>query len=214
MPKKLEIKSGDKFNRFTVIREVERRCQKRYFLCKCDCGTEKVVSLNNLRTGHSKSCGCFIADFNRSVRTKHGYCGSRLYEIWCGMKKRCLNPNNHAYKYYGGRGIKVSEDWIYFESFCDWALSNGYRDDLTLERLDFNGNYEPSNCSWIPLKEQNNNKKTSKIITYKGKTRSLKDWANHLGIYYQTLHGRLAAGWSVEKAFNTPVGTTLKKVVE
>jgi hypothetical protein len=117
------------------------------------------------------------------------------------MKKRCLNPNNHAYKYYGGLGIKVCSDWLSFELFRDWALRSGYEDDLTIERREYNGNYEPSNCAWVPISEQNNNKSNSRMITYMDKTQTLRDWSRELGIKYTTLHGRLRRGWPVNKAF-------------
>lgn len=205
MPKKLDIKPGDKFGKLTVISEAARQKDKRRFLCRCDCGGEAVSTVSNLRSGHTKSCGCHCNEVRRALKTKHEGSGTRLYEIWQGIKKRCLNPNKHAYKYYGALGIKVCSEWLSFEPFRDWALGSGYNDNLTIERRDCNGNYEPNNCIWIPLSEQNNNKSNSRFITYMGKTQTLRDWSRELGINYSTLHGRLCRGWPVSKAFGDAV---------
>lgn len=135
---------------------------------------------------------------------KHGGYGTRLYEIWRSLKKRCLNPKTEQYSNYGGRGITVCDEWRdSFQAFYDWAMANGYRDDLTLDRIDGNGNYEPSNCRWATWKEQQNNRRNNHFITYNGETKTLKQWSEQVGIDWDILYSRLKKGWSVEKALTT-----------
>jgi len=207
MGKRVNIQPGERFGRLTIIHEVEKRNKKRYFLCECDCGNTREVRLVALRSGEIKSCGCLRNEQNRVANLKHGGWGSRLYRIWHSMKQRCLNPNDSSYIHYGARGIEVWKDWLDFESFYQWAVNNGYEDHLTLERKNVNGNYEPSNCEWIPQSEQLNNTRRSRLITYNDKTQNLKQWADELGFTYKQLQKRLDSGWTVERAFNTPIGS-------
>ena len=111
MPARIKVNKGDRYGRWTIIKEVEKRGQKRCFLCKCDCETIKVVRLGLMRIGHSKSCGCYCREINKKKKTKHGKSGSRIYQTWSDMKRRCLNKNKFAYEYYGGRGISVCDEW-------------------------------------------------------------------------------------------------------
>ena len=200
---------GDRYGSLTVIREVESIDHKGYknrmVLCHCDCGDEKVVRFEYLRSGHTKSCGCLVKDILMVTRTTHGAYKTRLYRVWNGMKNRCRNKNIKSYKTYGARGIRVCDEWQNFEAFRDWALSNSYQDDLTIERKDNNGNYEPGNCTWIPFEQQARNKTNNRYVTYNGETKVLVEWAEQLGIDYDILQGRLAGGWSVERAFTQRV---------
>ena len=138
---------------------------------------------------------------------KHGGKGTRLYNIWCGMKNRCYNNKDAHYPRWGGRGITVCSEWLLdFDNFRKWAISNGYSDNLSIDRIDNDGNYCPDNCRWIPMSEQNNNQRSNRLITYKGQTMNLKKWSDKLGINYGTLLSRLdESKWSIEKAFETPV---------
>lgn len=136
---------------------------------------------------------------------------SRLNKIYNGMKDRCLNPCSPSYKNYGGRGISICQEWNNFHNFAEWAKNNGYQDDLTLDRIDVNGNYEPSNCRWITLKEQQNNRTNNHLITYDGETKTLQQWGEKLGIKWTTLYKRLQSGWSVERALKTPPRKYTKK---
>lgn len=122
---------------------------------------------------------------------KHGMCYSKLYRVWADMKRRCNNPLNMSYQWYGAKGIKVCEEWNLFIPFMRWAKSNGYRDDLTIERRDNDRGYFPENCRWIPISEQSRNTKRSIFLTYNGKTMCLKDWATEIGISRQSLTKRL-----------------------
>lgn len=136
----------------------------------------------------------------------------RLYDIYTTMKQRCYNKNHKKYKHYGGRGIKVCSEWLEsYSNFYEWAINNGYSDNLTLDRIDTNGNYEPNNCRWATQKEQQNNKRTNTNITYNGETHNLKQWAEIKGINYKALWKRLHDGWSVERALTTPQKARNKK---
>lgn len=157
--RKVQVNKGDKYNDLTAIKEVERMNSKRMVLCKCVCGKEVVVRLEYLRVNHTKSCGCRRKREAMKTKKTHGLTKSRLYRIWAGMKARCYNPNRKSYKYYGLLGVKVCDEWQRFESFYEWAINNGYEDNLTIERIDPFGNYEPSNCCWIPFSEQAKNKR-------------------------------------------------------
>lgn len=138
---------------------------------------------------------------------KHGGKGTKLYEVWCTMRRRCNCPKVQSYKHYGGRGIKVCEEWQDdFLVFQKWAISNGYQEGLTLDRIDNNGNYEPSNCRWATMKVQANNQRTTLKIEYKGLTKTLHEWADFLGLKPNTLYYRIfKLKWSVERAFNEKV---------
>ena len=137
--------------------------------------------------------------------TTHGKTGTRIHNEWRSMKRRCYSKEQKGYKDYGGRGITVCDEWLHdFQAFYDWAMANGYDDNLTLDRIDSNGNYEPSNCRWVSQKVQQNNRRNNHYITYNGKTQTAKQWAEELNINYSTIITRLNRGWSIERTFNTP----------
>lgn len=197
------IKPGEKYGRLTVVNRVKTSESGRHVLCICDCGASLVVRFSYLLSGNTKSCGCFKIDRVKECKTTHGQSGSKLYYIWIEMRQRCGNKKNGRFRLYGKRGISVCDEWQDFSIFRDWALSNGYRVGLTLDRIDVNGNYEPSNCRWASQSVQCNNTRRNKMITYKNKTMSMSDWAKKLGVNYNTLRSRIRMGWSIEKAFET-----------
>lgn len=140
---------------------------------------------------------------------------SHLYNTWRAMKARCYNENNEAYKWYGGRGIVVCDEWKEsYINFKQWAQNNGYVDGLTIERIDTNGNYEPNNCCWKTMLEQANNRNSNVDITYNGKTQTLKQWSEQIGIPYQTLQYRICdAGWSIERSLTEPLAYNKNQIV-
>lgn len=175
-----------------------------FWLCECSCDnhTRKIIARHSLVSGNSKSCGCLSAEETSKRISTHKMSGSRLHNIWKSMKERCYNINHNQYKDYGGRGISICEEWKdNFISFYNWAISNGYSDDLTIDRIDNNKNYCPENCKWSTRKEQNNNQRTNHLLTYNHKTQTMAQWAEEIGLNPHTLQTRISRGWSVQDAF-------------
>lgn len=201
--------TGQRFGRLVVVGRANPPVNKRgcaIWHCRCDCGCETDVSGYELRRGHTGSCGCLQRERAADTHRTHGKTNSRLYIIWKSMRARCENPHNKSYDYYGGHGISVCEEWHDFANFMQWAERTGYREDLTLDRIDSNEGYNPVNCRWATMHEQARNKRSNVNITYHGITRCLSDWAATFGINVRTLRLRIFGyGWDVERAFTTPV---------
>lgn len=195
--------TGKKYNLLTVIEKAEKTPQgKTNWMCRCECGNIVKVNGSNLRSGSVKSCGCLRHRTVDSTRKRH----YKLYLVWSGMKDRCRNKNCRAYVNYGGRGIQVCDEWSNFDNFVEWALANGYKEGLTIERVDVNGNYDPHNCIWITKGEQSDNRRSCRYYTYKGKTQNLRHWCDEYNVEYQLVHNRVfKLGWDFEKALLTPV---------
>lgn len=194
--------TGMKFGRLTVIKRTESdKHGHAKFLCKCECKNECVVSGDNLKRNHTISCGCYREERTIQARTIHGKTNTRLYRIYTGMKTRCYDVNNKNYKNYGARGITICKEWLEnFMSFYNWAMLNGYHDDLSIDRINVNGNYEPSNCRWATREEQANNTTKNHHIEYDGEIKTLEKWSETVGINKSLIYRRLENGWGVEKA--------------
>lgn len=202
--------TGKRFGRWTVLNRVPHNDKDNKVLwhCKCDCGAEREINSGSLLSGNSKSCGC-LKNENTSIRVRtHGMSSTRLFHIWQGIRKRCNNPNSATFKHYGGRGISVCEEWERFEPFRDWALASGYSDELTIDRIDVSGNYEPSNCRWATQKTQKNNKRNNHYMSFRGETHTMAEWSEILQIPYSTLNRRKNLGWDDERALTQPVRKT------
>lgn len=198
--------TGQRFGKLTVIEFAGHAPnRKTLWKCKCDCGNETLVKTNALRSGATKSCGCLVPVASGDTHRKHGMSESRLYRIWRGMKARCLNPNVLCFPNYGGRGITVCAEWTdSFDPFRDWALANGYRDNLTIDRIDVNGNYCPDNCRWVSMKTQCENRSNNNLLKLDGETQPVSVWAERIGVSADLLYSRKRKGWTDERILKTP----------
>lgn len=205
--KKAEDLTGCRFGRLVVERRDQTHKKAAYWICRCDCGNRTTVQACHLRSGATKSCGCLHYENGKRTTWKiHGASGSRLYKKWQSMKQRCLNPNNSRYSDWGGRGITVCDEWLKFEPFQDWALANGYRDDLTIDRIDNNGPYAPSNCRWATRAEQGNNRRNNVMLTHNGKTQTVAQWAEETGMSEMALRSRIKKlKWTADRALTEPI---------
>ena len=194
--------TGQCFGRLLVLERAADKTTgakpKVMWRCRCDCGKEVVVWGSALTQGTTVSCGC--------KKRKHGYAKKeRLYQTWGNMRRRCYDPANKRYAQYGGRGITICPEWDDYAAFRAWALSAGYRDDLTIDRIDVDGNYCPENCRWATAAEQANNVTRNRLLTYQGKTMTMSEWAKEFGISYGAINHRVQRGWSMERIASTPV---------
>lgn len=197
--------TGQKFGRLTVIKRVENKNNQSYWLCKCECGTYKIIYSGHLKRGKIKSCGCLIKENGKNL-FKHGLSHTKLHYIWWAMKQRCYDKNNKRYNCYGGKGIIICEDWKNdFKQFYNWSMNNGYQENLSIDRINVNGNYEPDNCRWADAITQANNKTNNHYITFNDETHTLMEWSRKLNIKHTTLCERLKRGWSIEKTLTLPL---------
>lgn len=199
--------TGKRFGRLLVLQEsvpwIGKHGRRRQYVCLCDCGKKCSVPAHRLKGGQTKSCGCLAVDRTRESHTKHGYSPksgpSSEYSTWQSMKNRCYNPSNQAYGYYGGRGITVCERWR--KSFLNFLMDMGNKPrGSTLERVNNNGDYSKCNCRWVDRKAQANNRRSNRAITFSGITKTLSQWASHVGIRKGTIRQRIIYGWPLEIA--------------
>lgn len=207
MGRRLDLR-GQRFGKLEVLSFSHIEHGNTCFKCKCDCGNYTIVPSARLVNGSTRSCGCLLGQH----MVKHGDSRTRLYGIWNGMKSRCYYPKNNRYHRYGARGITVCDEWKDdFAAFRDWALDNGYRDDLTIDRIDNDKGYYPDNCRWVTLKKQANNSPKNRKLAYMGKEQTISQWAEELGMDPHTLSARLDRyGWSLKDALTKPIQDSSK----
>jgi len=180
---KIKDLTGKKFNMLTVIEQAGHQKQYVTWLCKCDCGNMKVVKGSHLTLNKVKSCGCLL----HKIQNKYYYENRRLYTIYHDMKNRCYNNNFVGYKYYGEKDISICDEWLNDSIvFFEWALTNGYSEKLTIDRINVNGNYEPTNCRWATTKVQMNNTNRNRVLTHNGESMTMAEWADKLKMKYYT----------------------------
>ena len=194
---------GMRFGKLYVLEKTDkRRGRSILWKCLCDCGNITYVDSYSLKSGNTKSCGCGKTEGH----PKYGDTSIKnnpIYHIWQGMRDRCSRKKNKSYSYYGGRGIKVCEEWQNsFLSFMNWAIANGYKKNLTIERIDNNGNYCPENCTFATMKQQSNNRRNGAYFSYNGETHTISEWSDILGVKQSLLRYRLWKGMPFQKAIS------------
>lgn len=209
---------GKRFGKWIVKEELGKDKKHGVVVkCICDCGNEKNILLYQLRTGRSKSCGCIKKENAKKLFSTHGLSKTQIFRVWLGIKKRTDHNSKWCVGNYKKFGIKMCDEWKNdFKAFYDWSIENGYKEEKlpngmnkwTIDRIDNRGDYCPENCRWATNKEQMNNQTTNRMITYKGKTQTLSQWCDELGLRYSPICQRLFWGWSVERAFTEKVGRT------
>jgi hypothetical protein len=197
--------TGKLFHRWTVLEYAGKVGPLTAWRCRCECGVERVVQTGNLNAGVSRSCGCLRDEETRVRETTHGMIHTPEYQTWQAMRSRCGNPNNHCYSQYGGRGIRVCQEWQ--DSFEAFFAHVGKKPSAahTIERINNDGHYEPGNVKWATAAEQSLNKRTNRLVCFRGETLPLAEWSRRLGIKYHTLCTRFRLGWTVEAAFTVPL---------
>lgn len=199
MSKKQRILAGQRFGKLLVLESCGRGKDRHYMSkVKCECGVEYLVTDSELIHGRRKTCAkC------SKVKETHGMTNTRIFHIWQSMKQRCSNDKHRKYVYYGARGIRVCSEWNEsFESFYNWAINNGYKEHLTIDRIDVNGNYEPDNCRWVNTQVQANNKRNNRVVNYNGENYTIAELSALFGINYSCLYYRVQNGWDMAKALN------------
>jgi hypothetical protein len=200
--------TGQRFGKLTVLAEVPRTNRReRRWQCRCDCGKEQSLNQRSLRTDRVRSCGCLTREALAKSHEKHGHASgyrqTRAYSAWAAMLQRCRNPKNPRYSQYGGRGISVCEEWLQFEPFLTdlGEPPEGH----SLDRIDNDGNYEPSNVRWSDRISQQNNRRCNHLLTYDGITDTVTGWSRRAGLTAHVIRKRLRLGWSVEDTLTKPV---------
>jgi len=199
MSGKLKDESGNTYYLLTVISLDHLDSKSRaYYKCRCRCGTEKIIRMDAIKSGNTQSCGCLNRKLQKmratTMNVKHGGSKSRLYRIWVGMRDRCSTTSKSSSKNYSEKGIKVCAEWNDFIAFKTWAEQHGYADNLQIDRIDPESNYEPKNCHWVTPLEQQRNRGNSIKITIEGTTKTLKEWAIIFNVNYHTLYQRFVCG--------------------
>lgn len=179
--------------------------KRAFWKCLCDCGNEKIIRADHLISGHTQSCGCISKSTHKATHSKHNKSDTKLYKIWSSIKQRCFYEKSTNYKNYGGRGISICKEWKdNFQSFYDWSISSGYKEGLSIDRVDVNGIYCPENCRWATIIEQSNNKRNNVIIEFNGVKKPLNYWEQKTGLSREIIYKRIRRGWEVKDALSKP----------
>lgn len=198
--------TGRRYGRLVVLSYSHAIGYTHYYLCQCDCGKQTTVAKNALTTGKQVSCGCYRSEVIKNInKLPDNYL--QLGKIFRGMKARCYNPRSVRYKRYGGRGIKICEEWLQdINTFRSWAVENGYKPGLSIDRINNDGDYSPDNCRWVQPKDQLSNCSINVFVEFNGKCQTLAQWSRELNIPTSTLHNRIRVhGWPIERALTEPV---------
>lgn len=198
--------TGKRYDRLVVVEYVGKTSNGHsLWLCRCDCGAETKVTKSNLSCGRQVSCGCKRREQAGVMNKTHGKSGTRLYRIFTNMVSRTENENVPCFSVYGGRGVSICKEWREdFSAFANWAVQNGYSDNLTLDRIDNDKGYCPDNCRWVPWLKQFENRRTTAYIEHNGKRKTIKEWAQVYQLDSKLLRRRLQDGWSFQDALETP----------
>lgn len=202
----LDIK-GKRFGKLVALERVKNVGKKVSWRCLCDCGKETNVLTTNLTTNRIKSCGCLKNQKLIERSTTHNQRHTKLYEVWKTMKQRCSNSNNKGYHNYGGRGINVCDEWKdNYQAFYEWSINNGYKEGLSIDRINNDGNYEPNNCRWVDKFIQNNNTRKNKLFTINGISKTIHQWSREYNVPVSRTRQRVyIQKWDIVKALTTPV---------
>lgn len=201
---------GKKFGRLLVVEKATPLNGRTRWLCKCDCGNNCIVHGSSLKTGNTTSCGCYKTENAKRLYSTVRQNDKHLYAVWNGIKQRCNNPNNSSFHNYGGRGIKICDSWANcYENFYEWAMNNGYKKGMQIDRINNDGNYEPKNCRFVNREIQANNKRNIKLYTINGVTKSMPQWCREYKQDYYLVRQRVSKlGWTIEEALLTPKNQT------
>lgn len=201
MPKIIDL-TGKKFGRLTVIEKSnERSSGSIKWICTCECGNTVSVVSRDLRNGHTKSCGCIP----KGHKVEHGMSNTRIYNIWSHMRRRCKDKKREDYSRYGGKGITVCNEWESFSAFYEWAMANGYKDILTIDRIDNEKGYSPENCRWVDIYAQAQNRRCCLYYEKDGDIKTLAEWCRELELDYHLIYCRIRRGWSFDRAISEPI---------
>lgn len=207
---------GRRFGKLVVISRAENSKDDRsMWLCKCDCGKEKIIKGKYLLNGNTKSCGCLSTELliRRNIESgcRGGESYEKIYYTWYNMISRCKKGHGEDGENYKSRGISICKEWESYENFRDWSLENGFSENLTIDRVDNDGDYEPSNCRWTTVQVQANNRRSNHNVEFNGVTKTLADWSRFLNLDYGMLRARIKYGWGTDRLFSPPMHTEYKR---
>lgn len=210
--KKIDI-VGQRFSRLYVINKIIKN-RKTLYMCKCDCGNLCLVSKHYLTHGITKSCGCLKKEYQKKGNKKHGLLKTRIYRIYMSMKNRCYLKTHVGYNRYGGRGIKICDEWLGengLRNFYNWAVTNGYDEHLSIDRIDNDGDYSPKNCKWSTPREQQNNTSKNRKFYYNGEWQSISELSRKYNINISTLYNRIKKHGNIIKAIEEPIDLKMSR---